>query len=82
MSVLQASRADMQEGEQYIARACRKLREGGFPETADDIAKLLKLLHSYSRPQTGLLAQLEAAPDWPGDWPEGTPMRSIMDVKP
>lgn len=78
-----AVRSRLAMAEEQLQIACKTLRKNGWTDSADELSRELRLIRMFSKPG-GILAQLEAAKDWPDDWPEagGHFMREAEGVAP
>ena len=58
-----AVRAQVEQATEKLVTACKILRRNGFTESADDLARQLKMLNVWTQPD-GMLHWLEHGKDW------------------
>ena len=61
--IIPAVRCQIQQAEEKMQIACGLMRKNGYPESADDLARILKQMRVWSQPD-GFLHFLEQ-PDMP-----------------
>ena len=50
MNVLPAVRSQIDQAEEHLQIACKLLRQNGWPETADELVRPLKVLRTWTQP--------------------------------
>lgn len=63
---LRAVRAQIEQAQEHLTIACKVMRNNGFPESANDLSRNLKMLNVWTQ-QSGLLHWLEHGKDWPSE---------------